>query len=123
LQFVAVIQYPKVNAIEILAGGSSAPSIPSSTSSGTIRVNAGGSSYTDSHGNAWSADYGYSGGSTYSTGSYISNTSDQTLYQPEHFAPGSFYYQFSVPNGTYTVNLNFAEICFVSPGQRVFSVA
>src|SRR5207253_1217668 len=56
LQFVAVIQYPKVNAIEILAGGSSAPSIPSSTSSGTIRVNAGGSSYTDSHGNAWSAD-------------------------------------------------------------------
>jgi len=35
---------------------------------------------------------------------------------------GNFQYQFSVPNGMYTVNLKFAEIFWTNTGQRVFDV-
>ena len=45
------------------------------------------------------------------------------LYQSEHFANGPFQYQFAVPNGSYTVNLKFAEIFFTSGGRRIFNVA
>src|SRR5205085_12255496 len=36
---------------------------------------------------------------------------------------GDFQYNFNVPNGTYIVNLKFAEIFMSTAGQRVFSVA
>jgi len=85
-------------------------------------VNCGGNGYTDSQGHVWSTDYGYSGGNAYSTSSWISRTADSTLYQTERYANGSLNYQFGVPNGTYTVNLKFAEIYFTSPGQRIFNV-
>src|SRR5258705_407577 len=86
------------------------PTAPPPPASSAVRVNCGGNSYPDSQGRVWSADYGYSGGSTYSTSSWVSNTSDPTLYQTERYANGSFTYQFSVPNGNYTVNLKFADI-------------
>jgi len=50
-------------------------------------------------------------------------TSVPALYQTERWNDGGFQYQFSVPNGTYTVNLKFAEINFAQPGQRRFGVA
>jgi hypothetical protein len=31
-------------------------------------------------------------------------------------------YQYSLANGTYTVNLKFAEIWFTSPGQRIYNI-
>lgn len=86
-----------------------------------LRVNAGGPSYVDPSGPSWSADSNFNGGSTYSTANAISGTSTPALYQCERF--GDFQYQFNVPNGTYTVNLKFAEIFMTSPGQRVFNVA
>jgi hypothetical protein len=86
-----------------------------------LRVNAGGPSYLDPSGPAWSADANFIGGSTYSTGNSISGTSTPTLYQTERY--GNLQYQFNVPNGTYTVNLKFAEIFMSAPGQRVFNVA
>jgi hypothetical protein len=121
IQFLQVVQDPKINAIEILAGQSSSPAPAPSSSS--VRVNCGGNGYTDSLGHVWSADYGYSGGNTYSTSSWVSRTSDPTLYQTERYGNGSLNYQFSVPSGTYTVNLKFAEIYFNSAGQRIFNVA
>jgi hypothetical protein len=85
-------------------------------------VNCGGNGYTDSQGRVWSADYGYSGGYAYGTSSWVSGTSDPTLYQTERYSNGSFTYQFSVPNGNYTVNLKFADIFFKLPGLRIFNV-
>jgi subtilisin family serine protease len=119
----------RVNAYRAVAaaGGTTVTSSPttSSTVSGSftpIRVNAGGGAYTDSQGRQWSADYGYNGGGSYSTGSSISNTNTPWLYQSERWNSGSFQYQFAVPDGSYLVNLKFAEIYFQQRGQRVFNV-
>jgi hypothetical protein len=86
-----------------------------------IRVHSGGSAYTDSQGNVWSADTGFSGGNTASTTSSIANTSDPTLYQTERY--GTFTYNFTVLSGSHTVTLKFAEIYYTSAGSRIFSVA
>jgi hypothetical protein len=120
LQFLPVVQDPKISAIEIIAG--SGPPPPPSPAT-TVRVNCGGNGYTDTLGRYWSADYGYNGGLTYSTSSSVSNTADPSLYQTERYSAGKFSYQFSVPNGTYTINLKFADIYFKSPGLRIFNVA
>jgi hypothetical protein len=101
-----------------LAGGytftASAPTFP-------VRINAGGPAYTDSAGNVWSADSGYTGGGTFSSTNTIAGTTDQTLYQTERNQ--NFSYSFLVPDGTYTVTLKFAELWWTKPGQRVFNVA
>ncbi|MBZ5600924.1 MAG: hypothetical protein LAO79_01305 [Acidobacteriia bacterium] len=86
-----------------------------------IRVNAGGPAYTDPVGILWSADTGYSGGSSYSTASGIGSTYSPVLYQTSRYSTGKLSYQFAVPNGTYTVNLKFAEPYFTTPGKRVFN--
>jgi hypothetical protein len=106
---------PIVSAIQI------APSPPPST---TVRVNAGGGAYTDSAGNAWSADCCNSGGNVYSTTNAVAGTSDPTLYQSERWNSGSFTYTFSgLAAGSYQVTLKFAEIAGLGPGQRQFNVA
>ena len=97
----------------------------SPTGSGTvIRVSSGNSSqYTDAQGAVWAADYGYLGvSSTYSTGATITGTTSQPLYQNERWGT-SFLYKFNVPNGSYTVNLKFAENYWTTVGRRLFSVA
>jgi hypothetical protein len=104
---------PAINALEILANSSFAP----------IRVNAGGNAYTDSLTQTWAADTGYQQGVPYSTASPISGTADQTLYQTLRYSSsGPLTYQFTVANGSRTVNLKFAEIYYTSAGQRVFDV-
>jgi len=87
---------------------------------GAIRVNAGGSTYTDAQGRVWSADKGFIGGSTYSVSSAIAGTTTPALYQSERY--GAFSYQFPIANGSYTVNLKFAELYFTQPGSRIFNV-
>jgi hypothetical protein len=95
---------------------------PSSTPFTPIFVNAGGGAYTDPQGQRWTADTSYSGGSVYAVTTAISNTTTSPLYQTVRYA-GSFAYQFSVPNGSYSVTLKFAEPYFTSSGKRVFNVA
>ena len=51
----------------------------------------------------------------------ISGTSSQQLYQSCRW--GAFTYTYAVPNGTYTVNLKFAEPSQFGAGKRVFNVA
>jgi hypothetical protein len=92
-----------------------------------IRINAGGPSIADSSGNVWQADTGFDGGYTYSTTASISAAvGDARLFQTEHYTSGPLRYTVTnLPNGTYTVNLYFAEIysgCFYV-GCRVFDVA
>ena len=89
-----------------------------------IRVNCGGPQYKDVNGYLWSADYGYSSGSTSaSTTASISGTTDPTLYQTYRWQSGTLQYQFSVPNGTHTINLRFAETVYSAVGQRKFNIA
>jgi len=106
--------FPKVSAIAVTAGTTAPSSLP-------IRVHAGGGAYTDSLGQAWTADTGFTGGDIYSTTSTINNTPDPALYQTERY--GAFSYQFTVPNGNYNVLLKFAEIYFTSAGERIFGVS
>jgi hypothetical protein len=86
-----------------------------------ILANSGGAAYTDSLGQAWSADKGFAGGNAASTTHAIAGTSDPTLYQTERY--GNFTYQFTVPNGSYNVTLKFAEIYWTAAGKRIFNVA
>jgi hypothetical protein len=92
----------------------------------TRRINAGGPALTDSNGVAWDADNSYDWGYVYSTTAPINTVGvDPRLFQTQHYASGAFQYTLTnLPNGTYTVNLYFAELydgCFYA-GCRVFDV-
>jgi parallel beta-helix repeat protein len=95
---------------------------PAPSSNAVVRVNAGGPAYTDASGNAWSADSGFSGGSSYSSNNSISGTTSQPLYQTSRWDYGTLTYNFPVANGNYTVNLKFADTYMSGPGQRVFNI-
>ena len=92
-------------------------------------INAGGGAYVDPvTGDVYVADhafsngsFGYVGGSTKSTGSPIAGTDRDPLYQ--NLRTGMLAYRFSVPNGTYRVDLSFAELQLAKAGGRVFSVS
>jgi hypothetical protein len=99
-----------------------APTTPPVSSSFTpVRVNAGGMTYTDLSGNTWAWDYDYIGGNTAGINGTIAGTTATAIYQSCRW--GNFAYQFPVPNGSYTVNLKFAEIYFTTAGSRVFNVS
>lgn len=93
-----------------------------------VRVNAGGPAYVDGSGNLWDADNGFNTGATFSTGSDIFGTADDTLYRTERYDGSSLpelRYSFNLPNGSYTVRLHFAEIYTGTSavGARVFDVS
>jgi hypothetical protein len=90
-----------------------------------IRIEAGGTAnFTDSNGNLWLADTGFTagaGGVADRGNIAIGNTIDDRIYQTERWGMTAFAY--NVPNGSYQVNLHFAEtyVGITGPGQRVFS--
>jgi len=92
-----------------------------------IRVNTGGSAYTDIYGRVWQSDRGFNTGIASSTTAPIANTLDPGLYQNQRYdaAGGSeLQYEFPVPNGTYLVRLHFAENYEPNfhAGKRTFDV-
>jgi hypothetical protein len=92
-----------------------------------IRVHCGGSAYTDSNGQVWGADTGFNGGSPGSTTQQIGGTADQALYQYGRYnnsGGAPLVYTFAVANGSYSVNLLFAETSKSQEyiGARVFNV-
>ena len=94
---------------------------------GVYRIIAGGGPYTDTQGQVWQADAGFNTGNVTTTTATISGTSDPALYQSERwYDPGQtqLEYQLPVANGTYLVNLYFAETDAASQGSglRVFDV-
>jgi Malectin domain len=100
-------------------------SFPAAAQQQPIRVHCGGGAYTDSKGQLWKADYGFSGGAEYSFASAIKGTPDPALFEYQRYATtSSFAYSFSVANGSYHVNLLFAEIYdpLDRVGGRVFNV-
>jgi len=106
-------------------GGGGGGSTAGSALTVPFRMNVGGGGYTDSHGNKWIADAHYNGGSTDSqaSGKTISGTNSASIYQDERYGK-TFSYSLPVSNGTYNVQLDFAEIypyCNKA-GCRVFNV-
>ena len=67
-----------------------ASTLPAQEVIGPIRVNAGGSSYTDAAGQIWRADTGYSGTTTVNTTTNsMAGVADPTLYQSQRAATSS----------------------------------
>jgi hypothetical protein len=105
------------------------------TTASIIRVAAGATApYTDTSGNVWSADTGFTGGTSGLTNppGTVSGTMDPTLYNGQRWGQDAvtlngmtFAYSFDVPNGTYEVTLMFAELYagITGPGKRLFNVA
>ena len=91
-----------------------------------VRVKCGGPAYTDSKGQAWSADKDFNGGLASAVTGPVSGTADPTLFQDGRMPgdSGPLVYTFPVANGSYHANLYFAELynndAFV--GGRVFNV-
>jgi hypothetical protein len=88
-----------------------------------IRVNCGGSNYTDSKGQLWIADTGFSGGTMETIATTVNGTADPLLYEDYRLNPAS--YSIAVPNGQFQVNLYFTEANpkTLSVGARVFNVS
>jgi tRNA A-37 threonylcarbamoyl transferase component Bud32 len=89
-----------------------------------VRIKAGSSQpLTDSEGNLWLADQGFTDGETAERSDQlaIANAKDPELYQNERYGMTSFAYP--VPNGKYVVKLHFAETydAIKGPGGRVFT--
>jgi len=92
-------------------------------------IDAGGRASKNANGDAFAADrryrdgpYGYIGSSsTRSTGAPISGTVDDGLYQDQR--SGMTSYRFDVANGTYRVDLLFAELQLKKAGLRWFNVS
>ena len=84
-----------------------------------IRVNCGGPAIVDQLGIQWAGDEQRSRSTTMNP---ISGTPTPGLYQTEAYATGPLTYQFTVPNGTYSVKLKFAEIYLTLRGRRIFDI-
>lgn len=102
-------------------GGTDAGTGSDGDRAAVLAVNAGGSAFTDANGVIYQADT-FGAGGTFTTGAEIGGTDDDALYQSETW--GNFTYDIAVENGTYDLELNFAEIWggAASAGQRVFDV-
>lgn len=90
-----------------------------------IRVLCGGPAYTDSKGHLWKADFGYNNGTVSANANTIAGTTDPTLFHYGRWngvATTPLTYTFTVPSGTYHVNLYFAETSGFTTGVRVFNV-
>ena len=97
-----------------------------------IRYVFGTNSYTDSKGQLWSpvptSEFAQATGwhwSSCATTANFTGTPDPGLYRQQLSEDSSdLILSVPVPNGSYTVNLYFAEPCYTfTPGGRVFSVA
>ena len=91
-----------------------------------IRINCGGAAYTDTNGQVWQADFGYNTGTVSTNTATTTGTSDPTLYRSTRYNSNAtpMIYSLPVSNGSYRVNLLFAENTAAEEkvGARVFNV-
>lgn len=95
-------------------------------SAAPVRVNAGGPTFTTGDGLLFAADthkrsHGFVGGKAIKTGAAIANTTDDELFQTAR-AGRRFHFSAPVPNGDYTVFVEFSEPTATAAGQRTFDV-
>jgi hypothetical protein len=111
-------------------GGTQGPGASQTTTATpqTIRVNSGGSAYTDGNAQVWQADTGFNNGTVASNTANIAGTANQPLFHTTRYGLGSkgapLIYTFPVAAGSYHVNLYFAETSQKSQrvGARFFNV-
>ena len=89
----------------------------------SLRIDVGGSGFTDKNDNIWLADFGFQGGRTGYRTSPIANAEvDELLYYSKRYG-NNFSYDIPVPNGTYDVVLHTVD---PKPnaqiGSRIFDV-
>jgi len=91
-------------------------------------LNAGGESFTDSHGIRYRRDY-LTTGTASDYGRMVDikrmNPADKPLYETERYATETFGYTIPIPAGDadYVLWLKFSEVWFNAPGLKVFDVA
>lgn len=86
-------------------------------------IEAGGTKPLSTDGKTWTADKYFTGGQVVNRGAVaIANSTADVIYQTERY--GVSFYRFPIENGTYTVDLHFAETFTgtKNAGQRVFDV-
>jgi Malectin domain len=88
----------------------------------TFATNAGGPTYVAMDGTIYQADAFYTGGQVAYIPATITGTTDPNLYDTERYG-NTFSYNITLPNGTYTVTLKFAEIYWNQAGKRIFNVS
>ncbi|HLX95816.1 MAG TPA: malectin [Verrucomicrobiae bacterium] len=115
----ATMSPPAVAASQPVAPATNVPPVEKTV----VRIKAGASSpVTDSQGNVWLADQGFSGGDTIERPDLtITNTTEPEIYRSEHYSMDSF--SWPLANGKYLVKLHFCETYegITDKGQRVFS--
>lgn len=88
-----------------------------------LRINSGDQGEIQTSIGTFIDDTGYYNiGDTLNTNEAIANTTDDNLYQSERWAQDFTYTSLTIPNGTYTVKLHFAELYWTSTGVRIFDV-
>jgi hypothetical protein len=98
-----------------------------------VRINTGGSTYTDSQSGIWGADAYFTGGVTSSKSFDVAGSTDDQLFLSYRYASSGAPFRYSIPvsgAGLYRVKLHFLEPYFGAPGgvaggagKRVFHVA
>lgn len=84
-----------------------------------VAINAGGPAATY-NGVQYDADNYYNGGTTSSTTDAISGTTEDTVFQTERY--GSYAYNIPVTEGTFSIDMQFAEIYQTEAGARAFNL-
>jgi uncharacterized protein YegP (UPF0339 family) len=112
LNFTGVVENAKVSSIQVLS---------TATQTAASRLVSGKTVAVNSTTGTWDPDNYYAGGTSYSTTKAIANTSDSAIFQSERYG-SNFSYDIQVPNGNYTLKLNFSENYFTSAGKRKFNV-
>ncbi len=108
------------------AHGDAAGSDGGATGFTILRIAAGQTgAVTDAQNDTWIADADFTGGTAVVTSpaAAIAGTDSPALYNGQRYGNPSFSYQFTVPDGAYTVVLKFTEQYVTGPGQRLFDVA
>src|SRR4051794_20652208 len=86
----------------------------------TLRIDAGGTGFVESTGKTWQADRGFTGGVVAATGTDVSGTSSDDLFNSRRY--GDFSYSLPIRNGDYRVRLLFMDPVHFETGGRLFDV-
>ncbi|MGJ8726573.1 MAG: malectin domain-containing carbohydrate-binding protein [Roseibacillus sp.] len=110
-------------------GGSSATALHTvevvDSAAVSIAINCGGGVYAADTGISYFADQSFNGGGVDNfPGNPVARTNDDLLYNSARSADNTFTgYSVPVPNGSYLVQLQFAETFWETSGARVFDVS
>jgi N-acetylneuraminic acid mutarotase len=86
-----------------------------------LAVNAGGGSFVDSTGQRWLGDRGFTGGARSASPINITGTEDLDLYTQQRIGK-TFSFSAAVKDGTYELELRFADKDFLESGDRKMNV-